>query len=108
MSKTLTTYEALKANETKRVRGARAPKDVDGFWFGVRELIEHCNRGGLMDFDSNRCLEWEAEEPLIERWAIVTEENVFITSYTSESDVVRYRNQYYPRCRIVHLREVRP
>lgn len=105
MSKTLTTYEALKANETKRVRGVNAPKNIEGYWFGVRELIEHCNRGGLMEFDAHRYLEWEAEEPLIEWWGLAYDSAEIFSFHSSEADAKEY-HKHHPKARIVHLREV--
>lgn len=75
MSKSLTTFEALKANETKRVRGAHAPKD-DCDWFGVGELIIALNRGAY----SLSVRKWKAEEPMIEKCVVVNDEGQVISS----------------------------
>lgn len=93
----MTTYEALKANETKRVR----PVGTDGWW-GQGALIDCINRGAY----SLSAKEWEAEEPLIERWGIIYRDDC-VTTCASESDAALYRDTYYPKARIVHLREVR-
>lgn len=99
MSKTLTTFEALKANETKRVRIAKI-----GEWHEVGELIDLLNRG---DLDYKRHTQWEAEESLIERWAVLNQDSLILSIHYSESDALDYRDNCQPEARIVHLREVR-
>lgn len=91
--KTLTTYEALKANEAKRVR-ACGQHD----WFEVRELIKWLNT-------THR--EWEAEEPLIERWLIMSSSNEMLYNSNTKADAEATKKTFYPDGRIVHLREVR-
>lgn len=98
MSKTLTTYEALKANETKRVRCK------DGEWHEVGGLINLLNRGHLAH---RNFMEWEAEEPLIERWAIYWRDK-YECDFATEKEALDFLHE---ECingeRIVHLREVR-
>lgn len=99
MSKTLTTYEALKENETRRVRPVG-----DGSWWGVRKLIDALNIGNI---DVTQPKLWEAEEPLIERWAVVNQDSLILSIHYSESDALDYRDNCQPEARIVHMREVR-
>lgn len=94
--KTLTTYEALKANETKRVRpvGSEA-------WWEVREMIKALD-GGLLQISYGAC--WEAEEPLIERWVAVDPDGKLMAYYNT---FALAQERVLSNERIVHLREVR-
>ena len=95
MSKTLTTYEALKANETKRVRSF----GCDG-WLAAGEMIDWLNRGKLyLGFQK-----WEAEaQPLIEQWVVVSDDGKVVAS----ADMKEEAQAEAKGRRIVHLREVR-
>lgn len=96
MSKTLTTYEALKANETKRVRAVGSEA-----WWGVNKMIEMLNEAQL---EFTRPVTWEAEEPLIEQWVVVNSDGKVVANYDTEEEaraVAKGR-------RVVNLREVRP
>lgn len=94
----MTTYEALKANETKRVRAV----GTDGWW-GQGALIIALNRGA----HSLSVREWEAEEPLVERWAIYWQDK-YECDFATEKEALDFLHE---ECingeRIVHLREVR-
>lgn len=101
MSKTLTTYEALKANETKRVRPIHPDYET---WWGQGALIDALNRGAY----SLSCREWQAEEPLIERWAIYWQDK-YECDFATEKEALDFlKDECISSERIVHLREVRP
>lgn len=84
--KTLTTYEALKANETKRVRNIYYDNSA---WWEPMELIDALNRG---DSDATRKSLWEAEEPLIERWVTVDSDGKTTSYYHSIESAQRGAN----------------
>lgn len=99
MSKTLTTFEALKANETKRVRAEGA---LD--WWNVRELIKALD-GGL--FPSREGVRWEAEESMRECFLLLEKgEDGFKTYEDAEQE--RLQMTYPNDWKIVRVREVRP
>lgn len=99
MSKTLTTFEALKANETKRVREVGSEN-----WWNKGALIYCINTFGPIGLGA---IQWEAEEPLVERWAIYWQDK-YECDFATEKEALDFLHE---ECingeRIVHLREVR-
>lgn len=92
----MTTYEALKANETKRVREVGS-----GAWWDKGALINCVNTFGPMVLGE---LHWEVEEPFIERWVTVNPDGN-ITGFYKAPEPAHERAATNER--IVHLREVR-
>lgn len=97
MSKTLTTYEALKANETKRVR----PVGSESWWDrgALINCINSVKSVGMIATD------WEAEETLIERWVTVDPDGNLTGLYKASEPA---HERAATNERVVHLREVRP
>lgn len=99
MSKTLTTYEALKANETKRVR----PVGTNGWW-GQGALIDCINRGAY----SLSVKDWEVDELLRELWIVELSDGTFVRRCSSYEEAKLFVYSMTDAARIVHMREVRP
>lgn len=101
MSKTLTTFEALKANETKRVRPVGVPA-----WREVREMIEALDRGL---FETREGVRWEAEETIYEGFAVLPKiRRTFGYQTVEEAERVRSQMVNPDAWEVVHVREVRP
>ncbi len=97
----MTTFEALKANETKRVRSIGADA-----WWEVREMITALD-GGLLQISYGAC--WEAEEPICEGFAVIPKSRrTFGYQTVEEAERVRSQMANPDAWEIVRVREVRP
>lgn len=96
----MTTFEALKANETRRVRPS-------GYscWYEVGEMINLINNNGPV----SGAKEWEAEESIYEGFAVLPKiRRTFGYQTVEEAERVRSQMVNPDAWEVIHVREVRP